>query len=168
MQINWHFKVYFIPGNCSKIYWPYFITNLILSHKCPGKYVYLSLCFCFKIFRYSLLLTHHFISQEKSGIMYQVLLHVSPFWSFWLDLFGNYLQNMNAQMTIKFLYKKIIFLTLWLNLTFLDHQFYHKWALLTDPDDTSGGPKGYLKCDISVITKVPSNNMVSQLLFWFL
>ena len=35
-----------------------------------------------------------------------------------------------------------------------DHQFYHKWALLTDPDDTSGGPKGYLKCDISVITKV--------------
>ena len=34
-----------------------------------------------------------------------------------------------------------------------DHQFYHKWALLTDPDDTSGGPKGYLKCDISVITK---------------
>ena len=34
-----------------------------------------------------------------------------------------------------------------------DHQFHHKWALLTDPDDTSGGPKGYLKCDISVITK---------------
>jgi hypothetical protein len=34
-----------------------------------------------------------------------------------------------------------------------DHQFYHKWALLTDPDDTTGGPKGYLKCDISVITK---------------
>ena len=34
-----------------------------------------------------------------------------------------------------------------------DHQFYHKWALLTDPDDTAGGPKGYLKCDISVISK---------------
>ncbi|XP_023341787.1 otoferlin, partial [Eurytemora carolleeae] len=34
-----------------------------------------------------------------------------------------------------------------------DHQFYHKWALLTDPDDTTGGPKGYLKCDISIITK---------------
>ena len=34
-----------------------------------------------------------------------------------------------------------------------DHQFYHKWALLTDPDDISGGVKGYLKCDISVITK---------------
>lgn len=35
----------------------------------------------------------------------------------------------------------------------LEHQFYHKWALLTDPDDISGSPKGYLKCDISVIGK---------------
>lgn len=35
----------------------------------------------------------------------------------------------------------------------LDHQFYHKWALLTDPDDIAGGPKGYLKCDINVIGK---------------
>ncbi|VVC45932.1 Hypothetical protein CINCED_3A016890 [Cinara cedri] len=34
-----------------------------------------------------------------------------------------------------------------------EHQFYHKWALLTDPDDIVGGPKGYLKCDISVIGK---------------
>ncbi|XP_047105001.1 otoferlin-like [Schistocerca piceifrons] len=34
-----------------------------------------------------------------------------------------------------------------------DHQFYHKWALLTDPDDIAGGPKGYLKCDIAVIGK---------------
>ncbi|KAL3275045.1 hypothetical protein HHI36_019817, partial [Cryptolaemus montrouzieri] len=34
-----------------------------------------------------------------------------------------------------------------------DHQFYHKWALLTDPDDITAGPKGYLKCDISVIGK---------------
>ncbi|XP_045464673.1 otoferlin-like isoform X3 [Harmonia axyridis] len=34
-----------------------------------------------------------------------------------------------------------------------DHQFFHKWALLTDPDDITGGPKGYLKCDISVIGK---------------
>lgn len=34
-----------------------------------------------------------------------------------------------------------------------DHQFYHKWALFTDPDDIAGGPKGYLKCDISVIGK---------------
>ena len=36
---------------------------------------------------------------------------------------------------------------------FIDHQFYHRWALLTDPDDITGGPKGYLKCDISVVTK---------------
>ena len=42
---------------------------------------------------------------------------------------------------------------LYFSISCLDHQFYHKWALLTDPDDTSGGPKGYLKCDISVITK---------------
>ena len=26
----------------------------------------------------------------------------------------------------------------------LDHQFYHKWAVLTDPDDTTGGPKGII------------------------
>lgn len=35
----------------------------------------------------------------------------------------------------------------------LDHQFYHKWALLTDPDDFLSGPKGYLKCDIGIIGK---------------
>ncbi|CAH0402078.1 unnamed protein product [Chilo suppressalis] len=34
-----------------------------------------------------------------------------------------------------------------------DRQFYHKWALLTDPDDVAAGAKGYLKCDISVIGK---------------
>ncbi|KAL3867777.1 hypothetical protein ACJMK2_040627 [Sinanodonta woodiana] len=34
-----------------------------------------------------------------------------------------------------------------------DHQFYHKWAMLTDPEDMSGGLKGYLKCDIAVIGK---------------
>lgn len=34
-----------------------------------------------------------------------------------------------------------------------DHQFYHRWALLTDPEDIAGGPKGYLKCDISVVGK---------------
>ncbi|XP_054723978.1 otoferlin-like [Uloborus diversus] len=34
-----------------------------------------------------------------------------------------------------------------------DHQFYHKWALLTDTDDITAGPKGYLKCDISVAGK---------------
>ncbi|CAN8025240.1 unnamed protein product [Ixodes persulcatus] len=31
-----------------------------------------------------------------------------------------------------------------------EHQFYHKWAVLTDPDDMTAGPKGYIKCDISV------------------
>ena len=36
---------------------------------------------------------------------------------------------------------------------FIDHQFYHKWAILSDPDDISGGVKGYLKCDIAVIGK---------------
>lgn len=37
--------------------------------------------------------------------------------------------------------------------SFADHQFYHKWALLTDSDDITAGPKGYLKCDISVVGK---------------
>lgn len=35
----------------------------------------------------------------------------------------------------------------------VDHQFYHKWAMLADPDDINGGSKGYLKCDIAVIGK---------------
>lgn len=35
----------------------------------------------------------------------------------------------------------------------IDHQFYHKWALLSDPDDFISGPKGYLKCDIGIIGK---------------
>ncbi|GAB0097051.1 hypothetical protein DMENIID0001_126430 [Sergentomyia squamirostris] len=34
-----------------------------------------------------------------------------------------------------------------------NHQFYHKWALLTDPEDFISGPKGYLKCDIGIIGK---------------
>ncbi|XP_055682391.1 otoferlin [Lutzomyia longipalpis] len=34
-----------------------------------------------------------------------------------------------------------------------DHQFFHKWALLTDPEDFISGPKGYLKCDIGIIGK---------------
>ena len=44
-------------------------------------------------------------------------------------------------------------LVTWPLLSNTDHQFYHKWALLTDPEDITGGPKGYLKCDINVITK---------------
>ncbi|KAG7313636.1 hypothetical protein JYU34_000794 [Plutella xylostella] len=35
----------------------------------------------------------------------------------------------------------------------MKRQFFHKWALLTDPDDVASGAKGYLKCDISVIGK---------------
>lgn len=34
-----------------------------------------------------------------------------------------------------------------------EHQFYHKWALLSDPDDISAGCKGYVKCDVSVVAK---------------
>ncbi|RWS04688.1 otoferlin-like isoform X2, partial [Dinothrombium tinctorium] len=34
-----------------------------------------------------------------------------------------------------------------------DHQFYHKWAILTDSDDLRSTVKGYLKCDIAVIGK---------------
>ena len=38
-------------------------------------------------------------------------------------------------------------------LTIVDHQFYHKWAMLTDPDDITSGSKGYVKCDIAVVGK---------------
>jgi len=34
-----------------------------------------------------------------------------------------------------------------------EHQFYHKWALLSDPEDISAGCKGYIKCDIAVVAK---------------
>uniref|UniRef100_A0A3Q2XCE0 Otoferlin n=1 Tax=Hippocampus comes TaxID=109280 RepID=A0A3Q2XCE0_HIPCM len=33
------------------------------------------------------------------------------------------------------------------------HQFYHKWAILSDPVDITAGCKGYLKCDIAVVGK---------------
>lgn len=33
---------------------------------------------------------------------------------------------------------------------FSDHQFYHKWAVLLDPKDVEAGPKGYIKCDITI------------------
>jgi len=45
----------------------------------------------------------------------------------------------------------------------LDHQFYHKWAMLTDPDDINSGPKGYLKCDIAVVGK--GDNVKVQFLY---
>ncbi|XP_073349572.1 otoferlin isoform X1 [Pagrus major] len=34
-----------------------------------------------------------------------------------------------------------------------EHQFYHKWAILSDPDDITAGCKGYIKCDIAVVGK---------------
>uniref|UniRef100_A0A674DPZ9 Otoferlin n=1 Tax=Salmo trutta TaxID=8032 RepID=A0A674DPZ9_SALTR len=34
-----------------------------------------------------------------------------------------------------------------------EHQFFHKWALLSDPDDITAGCKGYIKCDIAVVGK---------------
>uniref|UniRef100_A0A8C3TYZ6 Otoferlin n=1 Tax=Catharus ustulatus TaxID=91951 RepID=A0A8C3TYZ6_CATUS len=33
------------------------------------------------------------------------------------------------------------------------HQFYHKWAILSDPEDLTASLKGYLKCDIAVVGK---------------
>ncbi|XP_009330629.1 PREDICTED: otoferlin [Pygoscelis adeliae] len=34
-----------------------------------------------------------------------------------------------------------------------EHQFYHKWAILSDPEDLTAGLKGYLKCDVAVLGK---------------
>ncbi|KAM5317521.1 otoferlin isoform 2-T2 [Glossophaga mutica] len=34
-----------------------------------------------------------------------------------------------------------------------EHQFHHKWAILSDPDDISAGLKGYVKCDVAVVGK---------------
>uniref|UniRef100_A0A8C2TRT4 Otoferlin n=1 Tax=Coturnix japonica TaxID=93934 RepID=A0A8C2TRT4_COTJA len=40
-----------------------------------------------------------------------------------------------------------------LRVHFTHHQFYHKWAILSDPEDLTAGLKGYLKCDIAVVGK---------------
>uniref|UniRef100_A0AAY5F2Q0 C2 domain-containing protein n=1 Tax=Electrophorus electricus TaxID=8005 RepID=A0AAY5F2Q0_ELEEL len=34
-----------------------------------------------------------------------------------------------------------------------EHQFYHKWAMLSDHDDITAGCKGYIKCDIAIMGK---------------
>ncbi|XP_062979851.1 otoferlin isoform X1 [Elgaria multicarinata webbii] len=34
-----------------------------------------------------------------------------------------------------------------------EHQFYHKWAILLDPEDITAGLKGYLKVDVAVVGK---------------
>ncbi|XP_062379458.1 otoferlin-like [Sardina pilchardus] len=34
-----------------------------------------------------------------------------------------------------------------------EHNFYHKWAILSDPDDITAGCKGYVKCDVAVVAK---------------
>ncbi|XP_060692588.1 fer-1-like protein 4 [Hemiscyllium ocellatum] len=34
-----------------------------------------------------------------------------------------------------------------------DHRFFQKWATLTDPKDTKGGVKGFVKCTITVMGK---------------
>ncbi|XP_041832166.1 otoferlin isoform X2 [Melanotaenia boesemani] len=34
-----------------------------------------------------------------------------------------------------------------------EHQFYHKWAIMSDPNDITAGCKGYIKCDIAVVGK---------------
>ncbi|XP_023290146.1 LOW QUALITY PROTEIN: otoferlin [Orussus abietinus] len=34
-----------------------------------------------------------------------------------------------------------------------NHQFLHKWAMLTNPKDISGRCKGFVKCDITAITR---------------
>ncbi|XP_015435492.1 PREDICTED: otoferlin-like [Dufourea novaeangliae] len=34
-----------------------------------------------------------------------------------------------------------------------DRQYYHKWAMLTNPKDLGSGPKGYVKCNIAINVK---------------
>jgi hypothetical protein len=38
-------------------------------------------------------------------------------------------------------------------LSFTDHQYHRKWAILTDPRDPAIGVKGYVKCNITVSAK---------------
>lgn len=34
-----------------------------------------------------------------------------------------------------------------------DRQYFHKWAMLTNPKDLSAGPRGYVKCNIAINVK---------------
>ncbi|XP_078391487.1 fer-1-like protein 4 isoform X2 [Cetorhinus maximus] len=43
-----------------------------------------------------------------------------------------------------------------------DHKFFQKWATLTDPKDTKGGIKGFVKCTISVMGKGDSQGFLSS------
>lgn len=45
----------------------------------------------------------------------------------------------------------------------VDHQFYQKWAVLTDPEDVQSGAKGYLKCSIGVCSKGETLRVLPQL-----
>ncbi|XP_078093137.1 fer-1-like protein 4 isoform X2 [Mustelus asterias] len=42
-----------------------------------------------------------------------------------------------------------------------DHKFLQKWATLTDPKDTKGGIKGFVKCSITVMAKGDSQSSLS-------
>lgn len=33
------------------------------------------------------------------------------------------------------------------------HEYYHKWAMITNPKDPLAGAKGYVKCNINVQAK---------------
>ena len=41
----------------------------------------------------------------------------------------------------------------WYNRVCIDHQYYHKWAMLANPRDFAAGAKGYVKCNIAVHAK---------------
>lgn len=40
-----------------------------------------------------------------------------------------------------------------LNQFFSDHRFLQKWAVMTDSKDTRAGIKGFVKCNMTVVTK---------------
>ena len=59
-------------------------------------------------------------------------------YQFFLDQRSNKNKKIINQDNSKNFETSLLFIPLYVS----DHQFYHKWALLTDPDDTTGGPKG--------------------------
>ena len=48
-------------------------------------------------------------------------------------------------------YIALLTLTLKINASFSDHAYVRKWLLLTDLEDKSNTPKGYLKISICVL-----------------
>ncbi|KAK9306192.1 hypothetical protein QLX08_003081 [Tetragonisca angustula] len=80
---------------------------------------------------------------------------------FVFDLFCNLDELLSTKITIAVYLKRYLRFKFHGSTTFEvalvwdqpDHQYFHKWVMLTNPKDISAGPKGYVKCNIAINVK---------------